>query len=87
VWEFTALSDSQCASVSRSICLLVTALSMGSLSQNRSKGPVYGINSSKFSLLFQEIQFIYIKQISEFIFSGMSSQRYAIFDRKKYIKK
>jgi len=34
------------------------------------------------SLLFRELQFIYPKQMHEFIFSGMSSQHYAIFDRK-----
>ena len=36
VWELTALSDSHCACVSRSTCLLVRALSKASTSQNRS---------------------------------------------------
>jgi len=38
VWEFTALSDSQPACLSRSISLFLWELSNASLSQNRSKG-------------------------------------------------
>src|SRR6218665_4041740 len=53
--ELTALSDSHCACMSRSICLLVRVLSKASISQNRSKGPLYG-NSSSGSLPTRQVQ-------------------------------
>src|SRR6218665_3016941 len=79
------LSDSQRACVSWSICFLVRALSKVSLSQNRSNGPSVGIDTLAVNSPCSPciIQSSYnTKQMHEFIFSGISSQCYAIFDRK-----
>ena len=85
VWKLSRVSNSQHACVSMSICLLVRALWEALLSPIRSKGSCVGINSYKFCLLF----LFYLqshKQMHELIFSGISSQCYALFDRKSYLK-
>src|SRR6218665_607312 len=84
------LSDSQRACVSRFIGFLVRVLSRASLSQNRSKSPCVGIvtlavNSPCSPYIVQSLYTT--KQMHECIFSGMSSQRYAIFDRKIDLQK
>src|SRR6218665_1542731 len=79
------LSGSQQARMSQSICFLVRALSKASLSQNRSKGPcvridTLAVNSPCSPCIIQSLYTT--KQMHEFIFSGISSQHYIIFDRK-----
>ena len=75
----TGFQKSHCACVSRSICLLVRALSKASTNQNRSKGPIL------FALPVVTIH-KHWANARIYLFRNFFSQHYAIFDRKNDLK-